>query len=61
MTVKSKNVVTKLAGGAIIVVGPPKFIGRFPVKSDPFAPPDPEAEEMLEELQAVIKAGNVGN
>jgi hypothetical protein len=60
MTVKSKNVVTKLPCGTIYIAGPPKFIGRFPVKSDPFTP-DPEAEEMLEELQAVMKAGNTGN
>lgn len=60
MSVKSKNIVTKLPGGTVYIVGPPKFVGRMPVKS-PSAPLDPEIQEMVDELFAVVRAGDGRN
>lgn len=57
---RSKHTVTKFPDGTIMITGEPKFIGRFPVRSEPFKL-DPEHEEILEELSAVLKAGKGNN
>jgi hypothetical protein len=59
MTVKSKNVVTKFPCGTIYVVGPAVFVGKMPAKA--VGLDSPEVTEILEDLQAVLKAGNDRN
>jgi hypothetical protein len=57
-SVVSKHTVVKFPDGSIYIAGEPKFVGRLP---PPLSPLDPEAQEIFNELVAIIKAGDEHN
>jgi hypothetical protein len=59
VSVKSKHTVTKLPGGTIYIQGEPKYVGRLPPPLD--ATKDAEVLEMIEDLCAVLCAGDAKN